>query len=466
MAYAFDQKNKASVLAFNEQRNQLSTIPGPLKKKEQVLKAAITRLTLSVGSNASQEVTLAVDKQVRDLEIALGKVQEEVSSKAAEINLSPPSVQELQKQLLDKRTLLVSYHLGEHTLTSFVISSSGFKGTQKKLYAEFFSDLHSCISQLHGFSDTITSEQPGKRLSSFLLDGIRDKKYSRLIIIPDDELAYLPFESLELDGRYLVENFAVQYQYSTVLLKKENLKLKEAPVISFTPFVTSGFTDSSLHYDALPASNMEIAGMPGQSFTGKEATKKNFLNQVNGSVIIHLATHAVATDTAANLSYIMFAPWDAKFKTDYLLYAPEIYNLSLQKNPLIILSACETGYGNLVKGEGVMSLSRAFAYAGCPNVVTSLWKADDASTAYLIQKFYRFLKTGLTVDEAMQLAKKEYLNDRSVHPRKKTPAYWAHLVYIGNYQQESMSHHWRWIMAGLAAFTFAFLIFYPRKRKQ
>ena len=87
-------------------------------------------------------------------------------------------------------------------------------------------------------------------------------------------------------------------------------------------------------------------------------------------------------------SFITFYP----STPDYKLYAGEIADLKLDSTQLVILSACETGAGQLVKGEGLMSLSRAFAYAGCPNIITSLWKAEDRTTAYLTQQLHYYLE--------------------------------------------------------------------------
>ena len=141
---------------------------------------------------------------------------------------------------------------------------------------------------------------------------------------------------------------------------------------------------------------------------------------------MHLATHAVANQDTTDFSYIAFYPQENN--TDHLLYTQEIYNLNLQKTDLVILSACETGAGQLIKGEGILSLSRAFAYAGCPNIITSLWKADDFSTAYLTTQVHRYLQEGLSVSKAVQLAKVDYLNDQSINPRLKQPYYWAHRI--------------------------------------
>ena len=98
---------------------------------------------------------------------------------------------------------------------------------------------------------------------------------------------------------------------------------------------------------------------------------------------------------------------------------------------LVVLTACNTGAGQLKNGEGVMSLSRAFAYAGCPSVIMSLWSLPDEQTAYLSQLFFTFLKDGMSKHVALQQAKLSYLqkplNDFSAHP-----FFWGGLVTTGN----------------------------------
>src|SRR6185369_4542872 len=122
-------------------------------------------------------------------------------------------------------------------------------------------------------------------------------------------------------------------------------------------------------------------------------------------------------------SYVAFSP--VNDQSDYRLYAEEIYSMDLDSTDLVILSACETGSGQLIKGEGLMSLSRAFAYAGCPNIITSLWKAEDKATAYIGRRLHQYLQKDYPKDEALQKAKLDLLNSREIGPRFKTPNYWA-----------------------------------------
>src|ERR1041385_508618 len=106
----------------------------------------------------------------------------------------------------------------------------------------------------------------------------------------------------------------------------------------------------------------------------------------------HLATHAIVSNDEPLNSFIAFYP--SNDPNDYRLYAREIYNMDLDSTELVILSACETGTGKLVKGEGLMSLSRAFAYAGCPNIITSLWKAEDKATSFITRRLHVYLDKG------------------------------------------------------------------------
>lgn len=458
-AYEMDQRNKASVLAYNEERNQLLPPSSKLRSREQALKEDITRLSLSFANVADKDNISTINGKIRDLEIQLNKVQETISETSPSIEIAIPRIKDLQDHLLDPSTMLVSYHLGAKKLTVFSITRSKYRAFQRDLYSEFQNDLKSFIYQLNLSSDVLPSDTIQKKLSSVLLKDIITNDYNRLIIIPDEQLNYLSFEALPYNGAYLINHCSIQYQYSTSLLKTETTNFKKAKVVSFAPFTSQGYEDSTLHLEPLPYSKEEISQLPGNSFSGNQASKRNFLEKIHGSEVIHLATHASASDSEGIPSYIVFAPWKQPTRNDFLLFSPEIYNLSMQDQKLIILSACETGHGKLVPGEGVMSLTRAFAYAGCPDIITSLWKADDEATAYITQKMHNYLQEGYPIDRALQVAKINYLSDRSIHPRRKQPAYWSHLVFIGNYQPIYKNHTWLItlilvVMAALLALIF------------
>jgi CHAT domain-containing protein len=174
--------------------------------------------------------------------------------------------------------------------------------------------------------------------------------------------------------------------------------------------------------------------------------------------VIHLATHAYANDRYPSQSYIAFYPILPNTAISHKLYLPEIYNLKLDKAALVVLSACESGSGELVKGEGIMSLSRAFSYAGCNNIITTMWKADDASTAYLSAKLHHYIQKGYTINYALQQARLDYLSDEHIPPSKKLPGYWAHMRMIGSFQKQDSHHYLAFVIGALIIICMAFVL--------
>jgi LPXTG-motif cell wall-anchored protein len=232
--------------------------------------------------------------------------------------------------------------------------------------------------------------------------------------------------------------------------------------LAFAPFASKSYADAAgFTLSNLPASKEEINKLPGEIYIDSAATKQNFLQNADHYGIIHLATHASVNNEIPLQSFIAFYPGNNP--TDYRLYAGEIYNMNLDSTQLIILSACETGSGKLVKGEGLMSLSRAFAYAGCPNIITSLWKAEDKTTAFISQRLHHYLQKGFSKDKALQQAKLDLLNSNDIDPRFKAPNYWAHLVFIGQYEPARSSNTWWWVGAGILFLTIAYLFFKRRR---
>ena len=454
--YYFDQKNKASVLSLNH--HTISTVNGHLEQEEHQLKSAITRLSLQADRVTDSINGSRINKEIRDLEIELGKVQRENVSSVVN-NERVPTIKQVQK-LLDKKTAIISYHLSDSSFVAVAITSSDVTSIQKRFYSQFEINLQQFISELRNLlSDHAAITTLSKQLYSFLIAGVIPSGIDRLIIIPDDELNYLPFEALsDLRGNYLITNHSVQYQYATSLLKKEKLDLVKAKTIALAPFASSGFTLEHHKFLQLPASAKEVKNTKGEILLGSKASKSNFINSLADYRIVHLATHAVANDTTGMDGYIAFYPSSDNIQNN-LLYEKEIYNLQLKNTDLVILSACETGAGSLVKGEGVMSMSRAFAYAGCPNIVTSLWKADDATTALLMERFHFYIKEGMSADKALQETKKYLLGNPLINPRMKHPSYWANFIYIGNFEPANKS--WLWLL--IPIFTLLILLFVLKK---
>jgi CHAT domain-containing protein len=139
--------------------------------------------------------------------------------------------------------------------------------------------------------------------------------------------------------------------------------------------------------------------------------------------IVHLATHGFLNSLNPELSGLVFSLLDEKSAPQNgFLLAPEIYNLRLPATDLVVLSACQTGLGKEVRGEGVVGLTRGFMYAGAPRVVVSLWNVSDRATADLMKSFYQgMLARGLRPAAALRSAQIEMSKQR----RWRAPYYWA-----------------------------------------
>lgn len=459
MAYEFDQRGKAAALTYRQQ--ELLSKKDPLSvSREQQLKETVTRLSIAASRSTDSGQLATLGQSIRDAAIALGKLHDSAARTRELIPREVPKVSHLQRRLLDRHTAILSYNLSPGRMVCFSITANEFRVTQKTLPRSFQEQTKTIIQSFHQFA--AAEEKELKQWYGLLIpDSLQHIK--RWIVIPDGQLHYLPFEALiDEGGRYLVEKQSVQYQYTTALLQLEKKSFASATTLGMAPFANNQLAAKPM---MLPRSAAELTPIKGQPYLDGKATKQRFLLALDQHEILHLATHARLNETDPRLSHILFSPMSDSSEPGSLLFLDEIKNLPLQQTRLVILSACETAGGSLLLGEGVMSISRAFAYAGCPNVVTSLWKAEDAATAYLTQRLHRYLQDGKTLDEALQDAKKDYLNDRSINPRMKSPAYWAHLVFIGDYQRERTDPVIWWI-TGVSALIFVVLAAIQFRKRQ
>ncbi len=313
-----------------------------------------------------------------------------------------------------------------------------------------------------------------------LLAPVSEKIPEKLVVIPDGRLAYLPFELLLTKNAdtnsvqayntlpYLLRQTAVRYEYSAGLaLKAPSHHHSDSYFAGYAPAygddwsiaaTRDGRTDcrgpAASDFARLSNNEDEVINIAklvgGQAFVAGEATELQFRKHAQGPRVVHFAMHGFLNDCDPLYSGLVFSGAAFKEKdgvrsdsvaedNDGFLHAYEIYNLHLNAE-LAVLSACNTGRGQLAKGEGVISLARAFKYAGCANVMMSLWQADDRATAQIMQDFYRHLQDGLGKDEAIRQAKLDYLAD---NPRNH-PFFWGAFVLIGDDRPLKEPSNWIW----------------------
>ncbi len=456
-AYFFDQQNKASILALNVRESEFTSRSEETNKHMQDvvnIKSAITRLSLKASSTTDSTALNDAYAAIQDKEIELGKLQQKIKEDPAWQQLylreQVPSVSSMQKKT-DNSTAIISWHLSETEIIAIIITRRRLDYVRLPLDSNLLADIDQFKQSLHttGAGSRYNGTDVSRRIYEYLWKPLRTSLTSieRLIIIPDDELHYLPFEALQDEaGNYLVQRYSIQYLWSTALFQHAKKYNTKTGTLSVAPFAGNGYADSiGTRFSKLPASAEEVGDLPGLVLLNDKATREEFLTLANQYPIIHLATHASVNNENPDRSFVAFYPG----KADYKLYAKEIYNLRLDSAQLLILSACETGSGQLVRGEGLMSLSRAFTYAGCSDIITSLWKAEDKTTSYITRKIHFYLGKGMSRDKALRQAKLDFLDDKTIDQRLKTPNYWAHLVYIGNYETSSHTSNWPWIAAAI-----------------
>jgi CHAT domain-containing protein len=202
---------------------------------------------------------------------------------------------------------------------------------------------------------------------------------------------------------------------------------------------TMNFPDARAGFVRLPFSRLEAdnvialapkgTGLKAIDFDASRALAKS--RELNQYRILHFATHGLLNSERPELSGLVFSLIDREGKPqDGFLRLHEIYNLQLNAD-LVVLSACESGLGKEIKGEGLIGLTRGFMYSGAPRVVASLWTVDDYATAELMKIFYQgMLKDGLPAGAALRAAQLEFSKEK----RWASPYFWAGFVLHGEWK--------------------------------
>ena len=200
---------------------------------------------------------------------------------------------------------------------------------------------------------------------------------------------------------------------------------------------------------------------------GFEASRVTAMNPEIGEYrFVHFATHGFLNAEYPELSGVVLSMFDAQGQPQQgFLRLHDIYNLKLPVD-LVVLSACNTGLGKDVKGEGLIGLTRGFMHAGAASVVASLWKVDDEATAELMRYFYQFMFTdGLAPAAALRQAQLKMLQQK----RWESPYYWSGFIIQGRYtsydKTNYFSRRWSALWVGVAA-VFSISVFFVLKRRR
>lgn len=416
------------------------------------------------------------------------------------------NIAKLQKTL-SPGTALLEYFMGDSLLYVFCLTTTDLKCHKQPVDSAFL-DLLSTFPDLFKQRESqkpylkITPDkifplfaESASRLYDYLIRPVLPANARHLIIIPDGSLGHLPFQLL-LENRpstsvlatsdwralpYLIKSKNIRYEYSAALLLEQNSRKTGAhPYAGFAPVfqgeplalrgIDSVIIDRNWRGGLLPDlkyNRPEVKAITdmtgGRSFLEHSATEQTFKQQAPAYRILHLATHACTDDSDHLYSQILFTPTPGDTSEDGVLHVYEIYNMRLNAE-LAVLSACQTGAGKIQRGEGIMSLSRAFKYAGCPNIVMSLWNTEDASARNIMVSFFQNLKEGSGKTTALCAAQRNFLKNAT--QEEAYPGRWATFVLVGDDSPVAFySGRWQVVLMALGlAFVILYLFFFSANR--
>ncbi len=379
-------------------------------------------------------------------------------------NTEPVLLKEFQNSCLDDNTCLIEYSTGDSCSWAWLVTIDNkllVKLPPHDTIREQVELLRFTLQQ-PGDDNIDYFIQSGYRLFEMLIQPLAEKlkAFDNLVIVPDGILNYLPFEVLLTDNitdpagtsfsdlPYMALKHSVSYAQSASVLfylsETDKIskpgQLYETDLVAFgDPYYGEAEEAGYQGTDGLSRlinSAEEVKGIAGlfpegrsKVFIRNSATEENFktFNILSRCHYLHLATHGLMNDNNPELNSIVLAQDDDPVE-DGLLQTSEIFNLKTNAD-LVVLSACQTGMGKMVRGEGVVGLTRAFMYAGAPSVMVSLWSVSDASTADLMKEFYRnIVVDDYTKSIALKKAKISMISsEQYAHP-----FYWAPFILVGN----------------------------------
>jgi CHAT domain-containing protein/Tfp pilus assembly protein PilF len=281
----------------------------------------------------------------------------------------------------------------------------------------------------------------------------------RVLIVPDGVLYYLPFESLTSgDGKLMLERHSISYAPSSSAYvnltqelnhpaapsgRKELLAyanpalgaLATQAVPQPAAIVRSVYRGGGFHFAPLPNAEREVQDIARlyppnlrNILIGPAATESSIKNEkLTDYRYLHFATHAFLDEQTPTRSGIVLSQLNTGDE-DGILRMNEIFNLQLDAD-VVVLSACQTGLGKLIRGEGLVGLTRAFLYAGSPRVVVSLWEVNDVATAEFMKSFYQHMNGGAAPSLALRQAKLDMLHSGPAAYRY--PYFWAPFTLVG-----------------------------------
>ncbi|GAB4405567.1 MAG: hypothetical protein OHK0039_06680 [Bacteroidia bacterium] len=467
MGFGFSERSKAALLLLSLKADRLGRGRSLLAQEDSLRRelAFYEQLLARRGATTPPDQVTAWQEQQLAVQLALQRWKETLATREPAYYQSvyaftPPDPAAVRAYLQGDSAAVVAFFQGEDVLYAFWFTADTL--LYLRLPAAGLEDqvreLRRLIALAGGERDSLAALSHAL-YARLLAPGLAalPRMPARLLVIPDGPLGYLPFAALLTAAPppgagcdtwpFLVRTCPVALTHSVGW----HLLASAAPpptVRTYHAFAPGfgGAADAALalrglaegdglwdQLPDLPGGHRELAALAGtfdgQAWTGPGVDEGLFKTHAPASGILHLVTHGFIDDTYPMSSFLAFSAPTADGGEDGRLFAWELYGLDLGAS-LVVLSACNTGVGQFRRGEGLMSLARAFHFAGAPALVATLWPVQDQSTALVMERFYPALRRGMGKDVALAEAQRAYL--ATCEPLFAHPFYWSGLVIMGD----------------------------------
>jgi CHAT domain-containing protein len=470
-----------------------SDLPPELDQERRQLAVSYDRNELQLAALDPEKDREAIEALQRE-QVQLRRRRDEI---AAEMRRTAPRLTALHnpqaltfeqvRETLDPGTVMLSYSVGTEETHLFIVTPG--RELQVETLHVGRQDLQMDVDRYRRLIDQARSRSTlgvqgldwfGRRLYDLLVEPAEPwiAEGKRIVLVLDGPLHLLPFAALiRKDGRHLVEWKPLSTVLSGTVLAELKKQRREAGAAAepsspqwvafgdpwFPPRLAQGrpedigearlrsfSTRAKLQWRRLPQSRREVeeiaALFPGdrrQTYLDREASEERAKAVGKDVQIVHFATHAYVDGRSPfDSGLVLSIPEElAEGRDNGLLQVWEIFESVRLDADLVVLSACETGVGEIRGGEGIIGLTRAFQYAGARSVLASLWRVEDEATSELMQRFYRHLRSGKPKDEALRAAQLELIRSplRVSDGRggwtmrnAAAPYFWAALQLVGD----------------------------------
>jgi len=425
-----------------------------------------------------QNQTPALEKKIAELLEKYQQLQAQIrTASPGYAALTQPqslSVKQIQSSVLDDNTLLLEYYLGEERSYLWAVTKKTITSYELPKRADIELAARQFRKSITSPIQRANTAKTASVLSQLILAPVAQQlQPQRLVIVSHGALQYVPFAALSLPDS--PQPLATRHEIinlpsaSTIAILRQQITHRQTPskmlaVIADPIFshddqriqsekqqssqysqqisqqqLTRSVKEFNITFDRLPFTRQEaeqILKLVSPSIRKQAldfaANRETALNQdLSQYRIIHFATHGILNTVHPELSGLVLSLFDQTGNPQNgFLRLHDIFNLKLSAQ-LVVLSACQTGLGEQVRGEGLVGLTRGFMYAGSPRVVVSLWNVDDEATSILMKNFYqKMLQDGLKPAAALRAAQIEMSQSQNY----SAPYYWAAFTLQGEWQ--------------------------------